>query len=92
MNDVKVLEIVQTSADRVEAERKAKEIFKYRFSALADSADVAMDATEVENVAASQDEPPLTRARSLDSTTDQVQIRKLQNTLDFNSDRLFTDF
>ena len=79
MHDVKVLEIVQIPAERVEAERKAREIFKYRFSAIADPANGAMDATKVENPAASQDEPLLTKARSLESTDDEVQTLKLQN-------------
>ena len=72
MHNVKVLDIVQTPAERVEAERKAREIFKYRFSAITDLADVAMDATAIENLAASQDEPPLTRARILVSTDDEI--------------------
>ena len=72
MHDVMVLENVLTPTEKVEAEKKAREIFKYRFSAIADPAGGAMDVTEVENPAASQDEPPLTRARSLESTYDEV--------------------
>ena len=50
MHDVKVLKIVLTPVERVEAERKTREIFKYRFSAIADPGNVAMDVTAVENL------------------------------------------